>query len=54
VVVTHELRSIRRVADDVVFLDGGTVAFCGTLAEAQAVTDGPLRDFMSADEDVQL
>ncbi|MFW6250272.1 MAG: ABC transporter ATP-binding protein [Alkalispirochaetaceae bacterium] len=35
VVVTHELRSIRSIADEIIFLASGSVAFQGTLAEAE-------------------
>jgi len=35
VVVTHELESIRRIADRILFLDQGTVLFVGSLEEAR-------------------
>jgi phospholipid/cholesterol/gamma-HCH transport system ATP-binding protein len=35
VVVTHELDSIRRIADRIVFVHEGTVLFEGTLEEAE-------------------
>ncbi|MBN2600776.1 MAG: ATP-binding cassette domain-containing protein [Candidatus Marinimicrobia bacterium] len=35
VVVTHELASIHRIADRIVFLDQGKILFCGSLAEAK-------------------
>lgn len=35
VVVTHELRSIRTIADEVIFLEAGRVAFQGSLVEAE-------------------
>lgn len=36
VVVTHELASIHRIADKLVYLDAGKILFHGTLAEAKA------------------
>lgn len=35
VVVTHELRSIRTIADRIIFLDSGAVVFEGSLLEAE-------------------
>ncbi len=35
VLVTHEIPSIIRLADRIIFLDDGTVAFSGTVSEAQ-------------------
>ncbi len=35
VIVTHELASIHRIADKIIFLDEGKVLFSGTLHEAQ-------------------
>jgi ABC-type transport system involved in resistance to organic solvents, ATPase component len=34
VIVTHELASIHRIADRIIFLDKGRVLFCGPLSEA--------------------
>ncbi len=45
VVVTHELASIEKIADNIVFLSEGGVLFEGPLAEAKRVTSGPLFDF---------
>jgi phospholipid/cholesterol/gamma-HCH transport system ATP-binding protein len=36
IVVTHELSSINRIADKIIFLDGGKMLFCGTLGAAKA------------------
>jgi phospholipid/cholesterol/gamma-HCH transport system ATP-binding protein len=47
VVVTHELRSIETIADNVSFLHGGSVLFDGTLAEARNLTRGPVSEFFS-------
>jgi len=35
VIVTHELASIHRIADKIIFLDSGEMLFCGTLKEAE-------------------
>lgn len=35
VIVTHELASIHRIADKIIFLDGGKMLFNGTLEEAK-------------------
>lgn len=47
VVVSHELASIRAVADKITFLSGGKVIFDGVLAAAES--DGPreVRDFLA-------
>ncbi|MCB5253014.1 MAG: ATP-binding cassette domain-containing protein [Candidatus Cloacimonadaceae bacterium] len=36
VIVTHELASIHRIADKIIFLDEGTMLFYGSLAEAKS------------------
>jgi phospholipid/cholesterol/gamma-HCH transport system ATP-binding protein len=45
VVVTHELPSIRAIADRITFLSAGKVIFDGTLDEA-AGGPGEVRDFL--------
>jgi len=50
VVVTHELSSIKTIADSVVFLHGGRVYFQGSLKEALAMGEGPLFDFFNRRE----
>ena len=45
VVVTHEVESIKAIADRVVLLDHGKVTFDGTLAEALASDNETLMDF---------
>jgi phospholipid/cholesterol/gamma-HCH transport system ATP-binding protein len=50
VVVTHELRSIETIADNVSFLKDGSVLFDGTLAEALTLTTGPVGEFFSRAE----
>lgn len=46
VVVSHDLASMRRIADHVVVLGQGKVLFDGTLAELEASTDPYLRRFL--------
>ncbi len=45
VVVTHELASIRRIADRIVFLDEGKVLFQGKLEDAEKSDVPAIRDF---------
>ncbi|MEJ2744495.1 MAG: ATP-binding cassette domain-containing protein [bacterium] len=45
VVVTHELESIRAVADRVLMLDGGHIIFSGTLADAEKSDVPRVRQF---------
>jgi len=47
VVVTHELMSIRNIADNIIFLHQGRVLFDGSLADAQAMANGPVADFFA-------
>lgn len=46
VVVTHEIRSVFRIADRVVFMKDGLIYFDGTPAELRSSTDSYLRDFV--------
>ena len=50
VVVSHELDSIRRIADRIVFVHEGTVLFEGTLEEAQKADIPALRAFLEPAE----
>jgi phospholipid/cholesterol/gamma-HCH transport system ATP-binding protein len=50
VVVTHELASIRSIADKAVFLFKGGVYFQGKLSQALDATSGPLFDFFNRRE----
>ena len=45
VVVTHELASIESIADNISFLYMGSLLFEGPLADARAITTGPVHDF---------
>ena len=46
IVVTHEMRSVFRIADRVLFIRGGVVYWEGTAAELKVVEDPVLRDFI--------
>jgi phospholipid/cholesterol/gamma-HCH transport system ATP-binding protein len=48
VIVTHELASIHRIAERIVFLDSGSVLFIGTLKEAQKSPLQKVRDFFES------
>jgi phospholipid/cholesterol/gamma-HCH transport system ATP-binding protein len=47
-VVTHEVASIRRIADRIAFLDNGRLSFLGTLDEALNCNVEPVRKFFAA------
>jgi phospholipid/cholesterol/gamma-HCH transport system ATP-binding protein len=49
VVVTHEMRSVFRIADRVVFMKEGTIYWSGTPSELQATADPELRAFIDGD-----
>ena len=50
VIVTHELSSIRSIADRVAFLYKGGVYFQGSLSSALADPSGPMHDFFNRKE----
>jgi phospholipid/cholesterol/gamma-HCH transport system ATP-binding protein len=54
VVVTHELFSIEKIADNVIFLHKGRLLFDGPLQDARAAADGPLADFFARKESHRL
>lgn len=45
VVVTHELLSIDRIADALLFLHKGKLLYDGPYAQARALSEGPIHDF---------
>jgi phospholipid/cholesterol/gamma-HCH transport system ATP-binding protein len=45
VVVTHELASIKKIADKIIFLYSGKVLFDGILSDAENISNGPVFDF---------
>jgi phospholipid/cholesterol/gamma-HCH transport system ATP-binding protein len=50
IVVTHDMRFAKKLADRVLFLHEGTARFFGTIAELEVSDDPILRDFMALDE----
>lgn len=50
IVVTHDMRFARKLADRVLFLHEGTARFFGTLAELEKSDDPVLKEFMGMDE----
>ncbi|MGM0376212.1 MAG: ABC transporter ATP-binding protein [Bacteroidota bacterium] len=48
VMITHEVSSIKRIADKVLFIQDGIMAFEGTLDDAQKSDLKPLRNFFNA------
>jgi len=48
VIVTHEVSSIRRIADRIVFLESGTSVFEGSLREALESEQPVLKDFFTS------
>jgi phospholipid/cholesterol/gamma-HCH transport system ATP-binding protein len=50
VVVTHELTSIHRIADKVIFLDSGNLLFSGTLSAAQNSNIEAIQQFFNANQ----
>ena len=49
VVVTHDLKLLRKVADRVVFLHEGHVIFFGSLAELERAEHPHIREFLALD-----
>ncbi len=49
IVVTHDMRFAKKLADRVVFLDHGKARFFGTMAEMEASTDPILQEFLALD-----
>lgn len=50
IVVTHDMRFAERLADSVLFLDGGNARFFGPLREFIASRDEHIRQFLTLDE----
>jgi phospholipid/cholesterol/gamma-HCH transport system ATP-binding protein len=50
VVVTHDMKLARKLADRLVFLEEGRVAFFGTAAEMDSSSDPLIREFVELDE----
>lgn len=47
VVITHELHSIEKIADNIIFLDRGRLLYDGLLEDALKVQSGPVFDFFN-------
>lgn len=47
VVVTHELLSIQKIADTIVFLNKGSVLYNGSFTESQRIESGPVAEFFA-------
>jgi len=47
VVVTHEIESIKTIADSIIYLEKGFVYFDGSLADGLAMTQGKVYDFFN-------
>ena len=50
IVVTHDMRFAKKLADRIVFLHQGEARFFGTMAEMEKSTDPILREFLTLDE----
>jgi phospholipid/cholesterol/gamma-HCH transport system ATP-binding protein len=50
IVVTHDMRFAKKLADRVVFLHQGKARFFGTMAEMEASEDEILREFLTLDQ----
>ncbi|WP_158941887.1 ABC transporter ATP-binding protein [Granulicella sp. S190] len=50
IVVTHDMRLAKKLADRVVFLNAGKAIFFGTMAEMERSTDPILQEFLALDE----
>jgi phospholipid/cholesterol/gamma-HCH transport system ATP-binding protein len=50
IVVTHDMRFARKLADRVVFLHQGEARFFGTMEEMERSDDEVLREFLTLDE----
>jgi ABC-type transporter Mla maintaining outer membrane lipid asymmetry ATPase subunit MlaF len=50
VVVTHDTHLAKRVADRLVFLENGRIAFFGTPKELDSCEDDMIREFFREDE----
>lgn len=50
IVVTHELLSIEKISDKIIFLHKGTLLYDGLFSEAREIEDGPIADFFARKE----
>jgi phospholipid/cholesterol/gamma-HCH transport system ATP-binding protein len=54
IIVTHELDSIRAIADDVLMLDRGKVIFSGPMADADRSTHKRVKQFFDREADTHI
>ncbi|HOD50226.1 MAG TPA: ABC transporter ATP-binding protein [Candidatus Hydrogenedentes bacterium] len=54
IIVTHELDSIKKIADHVLMLDGGQAVFRGTVQEAQQSSNKRVRQFFERKADAHI
>ncbi len=54
IIVTHELESIKKIADHVLMLDGGKAVFRGTVREAQTSSIPRVRQFFERKADAHI
>jgi phospholipid/cholesterol/gamma-HCH transport system ATP-binding protein len=50
IVVTHDMRLAKKLADRVVFLSAGKAVFFGTMAEMEKSNDPTVQDFLTLDD----
>lgn len=50
IVITHELLSIKKISDNIIFLDKGYVLYDGPLEEALKAGEGPLYNFFNREK----
>jgi phospholipid/cholesterol/gamma-HCH transport system ATP-binding protein len=48
VIVTHELASIHRIADHIIFLENGKVGFSGKLAAVMQSNNSDIKNFFAS------
>jgi phospholipid/cholesterol/gamma-HCH transport system ATP-binding protein len=53
IVVTHDMKTVFKIADRVAMLKGGVIRFCGTKEELRSSTDGEIQDFIEGRSHVQ-
>lgn len=53
VVITHELLSIKKISDNIIFLHNGSILYDGTFNDAAEISEGPLFDFFNRNEQQQ-
>lgn len=54
VIVTHELTSIQRIADRIIFLENGKILFQGQLEEAKSLNIPAMKKFFNPDLSIQV